>query len=119
MTDNKGLALVTGASSGIGRSICVELAKQGFDIFVDHYRDESGAQETLNLVRETGRNGWSFDADVGSAEETQALFSEVAACGKLKVLVNNAAIQTFAPLIELAEADFDRTIRTNLKGTFL
>ncbi|MFK7738555.1 MAG: SDR family NAD(P)-dependent oxidoreductase [Pirellulaceae bacterium] len=116
---SSGLALVTGASSGIGRRICAQLAADGYRIVVDHYRDEAGAVETLDLVRAAGSEGWAFDADVGSSEELDRLFARIAESGELKVLVNNAAIQTFASLLELQESDFDRTIRTNLKGTFL
>ena len=118
--DRERLALITGASSGIGRQIAVELAKCGLKIVVDHYRDPEGAEQTLQLVRQAGGDGWSFDADVGSAAELDKLFDAIRQSGSpLEVLVNNAAVQTFAPLLELTEADFDRTIRTNLKGTML
>lgn len=114
------LAVVTGASSGIGRQISVRLGSMGFKVAVDHFRDQAGANETLRLVREAGGDGWSHDADVGSSTEVNSLFERVAADdANLSVLVNNAAVQTFATLMDLKEEDFDRTIRTNLKGTFL
>lgn len=116
---SENIAIVTGASSGIGRCISVELARRGFTICIDHYRDEAGANETLHQVREAGGEGWACDADVGSATELDKLFAEVKERGQLSVLVNNAAVQTFSPLVDLPESDFDRTIRTNLKGTFL
>ena len=116
----KSIAVVTGASSGIGRQIAVRLGTLGYEVVVDHYRDESGAEETLQLIRTAGGDGWIHDADVGSKEEVVALFSKVEQCdGRLKLLVNNAACQTFSPLIDLPEEDWDRTIRTNLKGPFL
>jgi NAD(P)-dependent dehydrogenase (short-subunit alcohol dehydrogenase family) len=114
------LALITGASSGIGRQIAVRLATLGYKIAIDHYRDEEGGSETLRLVREAGGDGWIHDADVGSASEVRELFDRIAGDSvPLGVLVNNAAVQTFAPLLDLEEKDFDRTVRTNLKGTFL
>lgn len=123
MTDKisgRGSALITGASSGIGRSIAIELAKQGYQIIVDHYRDQDGASETLNLVEQAGGCGWTWDADVGSSEELDKLFAEISMRGdRLSIMVNNAAIQTFATFLDLEESKFDRTIRTNLKGTFL
>lgn len=113
-------ALITGASSGIGRQIAVQLAKQGYEIIVDHYRDQEGADETLAKVRAAGGDGWACDADVGSSSEMDELFRQIRERGTpLTVVVNNAAIQTFASLVQLTESDFDRTIRTNLKGTFL
>ncbi len=119
-TYSKSLALITGASSGIGRQIAQYLAQVGYHICVDHYRDPQGAEKTLELVRAAGSEGWAMDADVGSASELDRLFAEITERGApLKVLVNNAAVQTFEPLIDLKEEDWDRTIRTNLKGTFL
>ncbi|GIW99242.1 MAG: beta-ketoacyl-ACP reductase [Pirellulaceae bacterium] len=114
------VALVTGASSGIGRCICIELAGQGYRLVIDHYRDPAGAEQTLEMVRAAGSDGWFWDADVGDGGEVQRLFAEIDRReGRLDVLINNAAVQTFASLLELDESDFDRTIRTNLKGTFL
>ena len=119
-SESKSLALITGASSGIGRQIAERLALAGYDIVVDHFRDPEGAERTLELVRAAGSDGWAFDADVGSSAELDTLFAKIAGSGtRLEVLVNNAAVQTFAPLMELSEQDWDRTIRTNLKGTFL
>ena len=113
-------ALITGASSGIGRQIAIHLAKQGFQIVIDHYRDEAGASETLRLVQEAGSDGWIFDADVGSADELDRLFAAIEAKEQpLAVLVNNAAVQTFKPLMELSEVEWSRTSRTNLTGAFL
>lgn len=114
------LALVTGASSGIGRQISKELASAGYCVVIDHFRDMDGANETLRLVRETGSDGWIFDADVGSASELDRLFAAIQATEvPLSVLVNNAAVQTFKPLLELSEEEWTRTIRTNLTGAFL
>ncbi len=114
------LAMVTGASSGIGRQISKKLAGVGYHVVIDHFRDPAGANETLRLVRESGGDGWIFDADVGSAAELDRLFSAIQATNlPLDVLVNNAAVQTFKPLLELSEEEWTRTIQTNLTGAFL
>jgi NAD(P)-dependent dehydrogenase (short-subunit alcohol dehydrogenase family) len=116
----QGWALVTGASSGIGQTISSHLAGEGYHVVVNHFRDPEGAERTLGMVRQRGRQGIAIDADVGSSAEVDAMFEQCSqAVGGLSVLVNNAGVQTWASLLELAEADFDRTIRTNLKGTFL
>lgn len=113
-------ALVTGASSGIGRQIALHLAKDGFRIAVNHLNHLEAATETLKLVESAGSQGVALQADVGSAAEVSRMFDQLKeVAGRLDLLVNNAAVQTFAPLLELSESDFDRTIRTNLKGTFL
>lgn len=113
-------ALVTGASSGIGRQIARQLAQDGFRLAINHLNHLEAAQETLKLVEGAGSQGIILQADVGSAAEVTRMFEQFKEkVGRLDLLVNNAAVQTFAPLLELKEEDFDRTIRTNLKGTFL
>lgn len=113
-------ALVTGASSGIGRQIALQLARDGYRIAVNHLDHLEAATETLRLVEAAGSQGVALKADVGSATDVARMFEQLKQiAGRIDLLVNNAAVQTFAPLLELSEVDFDRTIRTNLKGTFL
>jgi NAD(P)-dependent dehydrogenase (short-subunit alcohol dehydrogenase family) len=113
-------ALVTGASSGIGRQIALQLARDGFRVAVNHLNHLEAAAETLEMVEAAGSQGVALQADVGSATDVARMFEQLKQiAGRLDLLVNNAAVQTFAPLLELSETDFDRTIRTNLKGTFL
>lgn len=115
-----GVALVTGASKGIGRGIALALAKDGWDVAVNYHRDATGADETAKSIRQMGRRSWVLQADVGVSSQVHRMFdSLLAAAGALHVLVNNAGVQTWSPLLELREADWDRTIATNLKGTFL
>ena len=113
-------ALVTGASKGVGRGIARGLAEAGWEVGINYHHDEAGAEETASSIREAGGTASVLQADVGFAEDVKRMFSRLEEQrGRLDLLVNNAGVQTWSPLIDLAEADWDRTIRTNLKGTFL
>lgn len=117
---SRNMALITGASKGIGRGTAIELARNGWDVFVNYNSDEAGAEETAGSVRQAGGRAWLIQADVGFADQVDSMFEQIrSATNRLDLLVNNAAVQTWSPLLELAESDWDRTIRTNLKGCFL
>ena len=114
------IGVVTGASKGIGRGVAIALAHHGFDIAVNFHRDPGGAEITADLVRSAGRRALVVPADVGVKHDVDRMFDQILThLGMPEVLVNNAGIQTWAPLLELNEEDWDRTLRTNLKGTFL
>ncbi|MEO8493929.1 MAG: 3-oxoacyl-ACP reductase family protein [Planctomycetota bacterium] len=120
MSNKDKVALVTGASKGIGRGIAYGLAEAGWNIVVNYHRDQAGAEETAEHVRELGARSWTIQADAGYGEQVTAMFDKLRTeAGRLDLLVNNAGVQTFASLLDLQEEDFDRTIRTNLKGCFL
>lgn len=120
MAQQAKVALVTGASQGVGRGIALGLAENGWDVGVNYHRNQVGAEETAAAIRAKGRQAWLLPADVGDSQQVQAMFEQFdRQAGPLKLLVNNAGVQTWAPLLELREEDWDRTIRTNLKGTFL
>jgi NAD(P)-dependent dehydrogenase (short-subunit alcohol dehydrogenase family) len=115
------LAVVTGASRGIGREIATTLAGRGWDVAFSYVGVEAEAAEVAGLVRAAGRKVLAIRCDVGVKDEVWAFYREVmVSFGRAPdLLVNNAGVQTWAPLLELAEADWDRVIRTNLKGCFL
>ncbi len=118
--DNSPVALVTGASKGVGRGIANCLAAAGWDVAINYNRDRAGAEQTAEQVRSQGRRAWTIQADVGYCDQVETMFASLREeIHRLDLLVNNAGVQTWAPLVELAEQDWDRTIRTNLKGTFL
>jgi len=113
-------ALVTGASKGVGRGIALRLAEMGWDVAVNYFGDENGARETAQQVEASGRRCLLVQGDVGERADVDRMFAQVEEeFGGRDFLVNNAGRQTWAPLLELREEDFDRTLRTNLKGTFL
>jgi NAD(P)-dependent dehydrogenase (short-subunit alcohol dehydrogenase family) len=113
-------ALVTGASKGIGKGIALELARRGCNVAVNYNSDEKGANETAAEIEALGRQAILVRADVGRAAEVQSMFDDVLAqFAGLSVLVNNAGVQTWKPLLDLDEAEWDFVLDTNLKGNFL
>jgi 3-oxoacyl-[acyl-carrier protein] reductase len=114
------VAVVTGASKGIGRGIALQLTKAGFAVAVNYLCDQESAEETAETVRATGAEALVVKADVGVKAEVDHMFDLVLnKLGPPEVLVNNAGIQTWKPLLDLTEEEWDGTLRTNLKGTFL
>jgi len=113
-------ALVTGASKGVGKGIALELARCGCDIAVNYNSDAAGAAATAAEVCALGRCAFTVQADVGQIADVDRMFHEVLRLvPRLDILVNNAGMQTWKPLLDLEEAEWDRVIRTNLKGCFL
>ena len=120
MDENGRVALVTGASQGVGEGIALGLAKAGWDVGVNYNRSAERAEATAEEIRALGRRAWVLQADVGNSGQVREMFARLRdEAERLDLLVNNAGVQTWAPLLELREEDWDRTIRTNLKGTFL
>jgi NAD(P)-dependent dehydrogenase (short-subunit alcohol dehydrogenase family) len=114
-------ALVTGASRGIGKEIALELARNGWRVAVNYYNDPAPlAEGTLAEIRALGVDALAVEADIRSSAQVAALFEQVVArFGRLDLLVNNAGVQTFKPLLEVTEEEWDLVIDTNLKGCFL
>ncbi len=119
MTFTGKVALVTGASRGIGRAIALELAQLGTDIAFNHYQDPDGARDTEAEIKTKGRKVISFDTDVSSLAETKKIVAEaVKALGRLDILVNNAGINRDAVSWKMTEEDWDRVLAVDLKGCF-
>ncbi|WP_437777809.1 SDR family NAD(P)-dependent oxidoreductase [Sorangium sp. So ce1097] len=113
------IALVTGSSRGIGRSIAVRFAREGADVAITYQKSKEGAEEALAEVEAAGRRGHLFAVDVASVQSVQALIKEtVAHFGRLDVLVNNAGLEKRAPFWEVTEEDYDQVVNTNLKAVF-
>ncbi|MFN7994501.1 MAG: SDR family NAD(P)-dependent oxidoreductase [Bryobacteraceae bacterium] len=113
-------ALITGASKGVGKGIALELARSGCDIAVNYNSDRAGAEVTAAEARALGRRAVAVQADVGLAADVDRMFEQISEqFPRLNILVNNAGTQTWKALLDLEEAEWDRVIRTNLKGCFL
>lgn len=114
------VALVTGASKGIGKCIAIELGKAGFDVGVNYNSDLAGAQDTVAQIEAAGRKAVALQANVGSVESVRNLFKQFDEhFADLHVVVANAAVQTWKPLLELEVEDWDKVMNTNVRGTFL
>jgi NAD(P)-dependent dehydrogenase (short-subunit alcohol dehydrogenase family) len=114
------VALVTGASKGIGRGIALALAAEGFDIVVNYCGDRKGAEQTAESIEALGRKAIVVRGDVGIKADVDRMFDLLLRdMSALDVLVNNSGVQTWKPLLELKEEEWDRVLRTNLKGCFL
>ena len=113
------VALVTGGSRGIGRAVCLELARQGADVAVNYAGNEAAAQETAQACRELGVRAVVIRADVADAAACDAMVAQVLEqLGRLDILVNNAGITRDGLMLRMPEADWDAVLDTNLKGAF-
>ncbi len=114
-------ALVTGASRGIGKEIALELARNGCRVAVNYYNDPAPIVEaTIAEIRALGAEVLPIQADIRSSSQVAAMFERaIAGFGCLDLLVNNAGVQTWKPLLEVTEEEWDLVVDTNLKGCFL
>jgi 3-oxoacyl-[acyl-carrier protein] reductase len=124
-------ALVTGASRGIGKEIALELARRGCRVAANYFNDpQPMVDATLAEIRSVAKQAGGreagvvevlpIQADIRSSSQVAAMFERVIATfGRLDVLVNNAGVQTWKPLLDVTEEEWDLVIDTNLKGCFL
>jgi NAD(P)-dependent dehydrogenase (short-subunit alcohol dehydrogenase family) len=114
------VAVVTGASKGVGKGIALELARQGCTVFVNYNSDRDGASGTVAEIQKTGRQAHAVQANVGRSADVNRMFDQVLSnASRIDVLVNNAGVQTWKALLDVTEEEWDRVIDTNLKGAFL
>ena len=113
------VALVTGAARGIGRAIALRLAAEGADVVVADI-NEAGASSVAEEVRNVGRRALALPLDVSRSDQVQTMVDRtVAELGGLDIAVANAGIIVIAPLLEMAEVDWDRLFAVNVKGVWL
>lgn len=114
------VALVTGASRGIGRAIAIALAEAGASVAINYRQQKTAAEEVRSLVRNLGRHAVGLQADVSfSADVDQLVAAAEHELGPVDILVNNAGITQIKPFFQLTEADWDEILRVNLKSAFL
>jgi glucose 1-dehydrogenase len=113
-------ALVTGANSGIGKAIAIELGHAGADVLVNYVSREEEAAKVVDEIRRCGANAVAFRADVSKEAEVQAMFQRAREVfGTLDIVVNNAGLQKDAPFEDLSVEAWDLVMNVNLKGQFL
>ncbi len=113
------VAIVTGGSRGIGRSICENLASKGVHLVINYTSRQEDAQETARLCEAHGVQVLLVKADVGNYEDCQNLFSKALnITGKIDILVNNAGITRDNLILRMSEKDYLDVIQTNLNGSF-
>lgn len=114
------IAVVTGGSRGIGRGICIELAKLGATVVINYAGNEAAAQETARLVREAGGpEPVIMGFDVSDAAAVDKAFDDIKTkVGGCHILVNNAGISKDGLLLRFKDDDWNKTIQTNLFGSF-
>ena len=114
------VALVTGASSGLGRAIALALGHAGADIVVNYSHSDAGAEDTADEIRRGGRKAVTVQSDVAREPEVIALFERAREeFGGIDILVNNAGIEENAPFAEMKLDQWQRVIDVNLTGQFL
>ncbi len=121
MTEQAKIALVTGASRGIGRAIAIGMAKRGFDVAInDIERQQDALQEVARAIEATSRRALTVYADVSNKAQVEAMVSNVVdVFGRIDALVNNAGILIAGDVEHLKEEHWDSVLDVNAKGTFL
>ncbi|NBD25493.1 SDR family oxidoreductase [Paenibacillus glycinis] len=113
------VALVTGASRGLGKDMAELLAQHGAKVVVNYASSPEKAEQVVSGIKQRGGEALAIQADIGSAAEVERLFREtIEAYGRIDILLNNAGIMITKPLAAITEDDFDRTFAINAKGTF-
>ena len=113
------VALITGASRGIGRACALRLAADGASVVVNYVRDADAAAATVATITAAGGQAFAVQADIALIDDIRRLFqASVEHFGRLDILVANAGHAVFKPLQEITEQDFDATYAVNARGTF-
>ncbi|MDG0791124.1 SDR family oxidoreductase [Cohnella ginsengisoli] len=113
------VAIVTGASRGIGRQIAIQLAASGAKVVVNYASNPGKAEEVVQTIEQAGGEAAAIGADVSKVSDVEALFERtLGQYGRVDIVVNNAGVMDNAAIAEVTEAAFDRQFAINVKGTY-
>lgn len=119
MSLNGKVAIVTGASRGIGRQIALQLAQSGAKVVVNYSSNPEKADEVVKTIEQSGGEAAAIRANVGNVSEVEALFAAaLEKYGRVDILVNNAGIMEYKAIGDVTEEMFDRHFAINVKGTY-
>ncbi|MDN2454182.1 SDR family oxidoreductase [Lactobacillus sp. UCMA15818] len=113
------VAIVTGASRGIGREIALKLATVGYDLVVNYNSNSKAADQVVQEIEHLGQKALAVQANISKVSDTTELFEQaIAKFGHVDVLVNNAGLMITQPISEVTEEVFDSQFQVNVKGTY-
>ncbi|MFD1773981.1 SDR family oxidoreductase [Paenibacillus rhizophilus] len=119
MSLNGKVAIITGASRGIGRQVAIQLAQSGAKVVVNYSSNQEKADEVVKTIEQFGGEAAAIRADVSKVNEVEALFSEtIERFGRLDILINNAGVMECKAIADVTEEMFDRNFAINVKGTY-
>ncbi|HEX6805842.1 MAG TPA: glucose 1-dehydrogenase [Terriglobales bacterium] len=114
------VVVITGASSGIGRAIAIEMGRHGANVVVNYIGEPGAADEVVHSIENDHGTAIAIEADVSKSDQVQHMIAQtVSQMGRVDVLVNNAGVEKESPFLEKPENEFDFVIGVNLKGPFL
>lgn len=117
---NGKVALVTGASKGIGRAIALRLGRSGADVAVNYHTDKAGAEQVSGEIRQMGRKSMAIRCDVSKGKQVDRMVEQVVKNfnGRIDILVNNAGIHSYKMVSQMSDEEWDFILNTNLRGPF-
>ena len=117
--ENK-VALITGASSGIGKGIVEQFVKQGAKVVINHFPSDKDAAAAAEMVKQLGENTLALPADISKRDQVEKMFVDaVAHFGRLDIVVSNAGIEKQIPFQDITDDDWDKVMSVNLYGAFV
>lgn len=113
------VAIITGASRGIGRAIAEKLSQKGVFVIINYSSKDKDAEETLEAIKNKGGNGLLFKGDVSKYKVAKDLVDfTIKNCGSFNMLINNAGISYHGLIMDMKEDDYDRLVEVNIKSAF-